>query len=1326
MSTNHEHNGEDELQAARRTAHALGQTEGAERAAVEGEMAASPHVAAEIKAVEALADRLKAAAQAAPPVEPSAELREAVARRLDELESAAAKPSPPAPLPVGEGRKKWARRRLVALALTAACIAALIVPIALSKRFFTQTEPQTVAKTGSAADTGNAPLTEHERHEKLARLTDQYHRLNEEGGSITIAETFGPQSATGPKPLFGIREHDKNGDGQGSDDGLGSHNGQGNGESSSGITVNDPTRRPDLILSESSAFHKRRVADKQQSAEEPSSPQKPVESWKPARVVPNASRLMVGDKEELALKGMQVDVRVDGFRARVLLDLYYFNDRPQQLEGNFQLRLPEEAAPYFFAFGRTVYQAPQVTPADSMFFKPQQVSLGDTTPEKILALRGNSWEQPKVARMVPKEKAALAYRDTVRRRIDPALVEWSGAGVFQCRVFPLAPQSLHRVTIGYDVDLLRVGDDLELRLDLPERMPATVVDLNVAAADARQVSFGPLSLRERARVRAGEDAALTPGPSPERRGEPNRLAYRLIDPKARPLTVRLRKPGTIMLAGNDEATGNYFATRVTLPLAESREQGAASREQGAKKAIFLVDTSLSAGPQFPLWTKMLRATLENNRDQIKEFAVLFFNVETFWWQEKYVPNTPENVEAVLNYADNLALEGATDLGRALQEAAAPRWRTAGSEPLPDMFLLSDGAATWGEDRWALLAGPLSLRERARVRAGEDATKTADASALTPSPSPKGRGELVAGPSPILSQARGGRGETGSALFSYRTGMAGGDSRLLDYLAEQSGGAVFSLVGEAEIAAASVAHRNRPWRLTNIEMAGGHDLLVAGRPQNVFPGQELTIVGRLDANMTDRSDRSDWTDQRAITFTLQQGKATQTISVKPEQVIESELAGRTYGQVATNQLEDIALTPCPSPGGRGENVEPVATAYARHFRVTGRTCSLLMLESEQDYARFNIKPEEDSFVVQQRPADAIVAKAIAEALGRLSDPKSSFLTWYRGLSETSQVHFDLPASLKVFIDGLPAETFAVVPPPLACKLRLRHELPENLRQPWQSGMPDYETLDAEAQRRLAACGPDDALRCLSSLVEEQPGDAALARDLAFTAIDWQRPGEAYHLLRRASSARTFEPITFHAMAHCLEQMGRADLAIVYYELSCGGQWDARFGDMHNIALLDYARFLRRVTEGRFKSTETSTAAYAQSRLATLTAMNLRDTADVAALIFWNTDGTDVDLHVIEPSGEECFFSRPQTMSGGHLSRDVTTGYGPELYLLPKAPAGRYEISAHYFATDANRASTRTKVLAFIYENWGEKDERLAIKSLALTGRSEKHELGTVKR
>ena len=421
--------------------------------------------------------------------------------------------------------------------------------------------------------------------------------------------------------------------------------------------------------------------------------------------------------------------------------------------------------------------------------------------------------------MVPKEKAALAYRDTVRRRVDPALVEWSGAGVFQCRVFPLAAQSLHRVTVGYDVDLVRVGDDLELRLDLPGQTPATIVDLNIAA--------GRRPAGEPRRARHPHPRPLSGTAQRSGRGETSRLSYRLIDPKERPLAVRLRKPGTLMLTGADEATGSYFATRVGLTLPET------PTADRPKQAIFLVDTSLSAGPQFPLWTKLLRATLENNRDSIQEFAVVFFNVETFWWQEKFVANTPENVDALMDYADGLALEGATDLGRAIKEAASPAWAKGGTSfsPSPDLFLLSDGAATWGEDRWALLAAPLVP------------SKSPHLNSL-----PEGEGNKSPHPDPLPK----GEGDRGS-LFAYRTGLAGGDPRFLAYLAEQTGGAVFSLVGEAEIASASVAHRNRPWRLTGIEMAGGHDLLVAGRPQYVFPGQQLLVVGRLEQPI-DRSDR----------------------------------------------------------------------------------------------------------------------------------------------------------------------------------------------------------------------------------------------------------------------------------------------------------------------------------------------------------------------------------------------------------------------------------------------------------------------------------------
>ena len=48
-------------------------------------------------------------------------------------------------------------------------------------------------------------------------------------------------------------------------------------------------------------------------------------------------------------------------------------------------------------------------------------------------------------------------------------------------------------------------------------------------------------------------------------------------------------------------------------------------------------------------------------------------------------------------------------------------------------------------------------------------------------------------------------------------------------------------------------------------------------------------------------------------------------------------------------------------------------------------------------------------------------------------------------QTSGVHFDLPASLPVALEGLPQESFAVAAPPLRCKLHARQDLPEDVRQ-----------------------------------------------------------------------------------------------------------------------------------------------------------------------------------------------------------------------------------------------------------------------------------------
>jgi uncharacterized protein YfaP (DUF2135 family) len=110
-----------------------------------------------------------------------------------------------------------------------------------------------------------------------------------------------------------------------------------------------------------------------------------------------------------------------------------------------------------------------------------------------------------------------------------------------------------------------------------------------------------------------------------------------------------------------------------------------------------------------------------------------------------------------------------------------------------------------------------------------------------------------------------------------------------------------------------------------------------------------------------------------------------------------------------------------------------------------------------------------------------------------------------------------------------------------------------------------------------------------------------------------------------------------------------------------------------------------------------------------------------VITWNTDNTDIDLHVKEPSGEECYYKNPSTKIGGRLTRDVTRGFGPEMYTLQDAPEGVYNVTALNYASDRNRTSVRTKVYTTIFEHWGTDQEKMRRATVALTEGKESKQL-----
>lgn len=920
---------------------------------------------------------------------------------------------------------------------------------------------------------------------------------------------------------------------------------------------------------------------------------------RPSTLAPLRARVQVGERAELPLERMDVRVRVDGFRARVLVDVEFTNPGEAVLEGTFQVRLPDDASPYFLAFGPTSGSIGASPP-------PLVASADAFAPAQIVAERAGEGIALKEARVVPRSAGARAYTDTVRPRqvrviTDPALAEWAGAGVFNTRVFPLTGRTRHRVTIGYDVDLTPVGADLELRLPIPREVPALRV-----AVDAHAPTPGDVVVEPRL-------PATREGP---------RLRVQASDPRFEALVVRLVDRGTTWLEGHDPETGPHFAARLTPALPPG--PAVASRP----RAVLLVDTSLSSGPRADTWRALARELLGRNRDELREFAVLFFNVEARWWRPGFVANTPENVDAALAAHAELALEGATDLSAALAQAQAPAWAPADAAGW-DLFLLSDGAATWGE------GDAFALARRLRGRPG--------------------------------------------ALHAYRTHGAGVDPRFLGVLTRETGGALYSVASEAEVATVATAHRRRPWQLVGVEVPGAEDLLVAGRPQTLAPGQSLLLAGRGALKAGAR-----------VGLKVRQGEQERTISAALGAPIASELTPRIYGQVAVEQLEESLAA-----------LRVEAESYARHYRVPGAASSLLMLESEADYARMGLAGHgSGASLVLSRPVERALADSAALVnAGRVS-AQAELLHALTAAPTTTGLNLALDQRVAPTLQAAAPEAFELAWTPVPTRSSAWREVPAVLRPQLAELRPDPVLLVADAEQRRVRLGAGDGLKALSSLIEVRPGDDALLRELAMTALAWGEPASAYPLLRRAAALPAHDPEVHHLLGVTFAELGRIELAIAHFELALASGWDLRFQAGASAVILDYLRLLARAD----LAARPEVASFMRARADELRG-RIAGGARLVVQLQWSSDDTDLDLHVQEPDGTDCAYGNRRTPAGGELSVDATEGRGPELYVHRRPSPGIYTIGVKYFSGERHRVDARTRALVTVYADLGLPGERV---------------------
>jgi tetratricopeptide (TPR) repeat protein len=264
-----------------------------------------------------------------------------------------------------------------------------------------------------------------------------------------------------------------------------------------------------------------------------------------------------------------------------------------------------------------------------------------------------------------------------------------------------------------------------------------------------------------------------------------------------------------------------------------------------------------------------------------------------------------------------------------------------------------------------------------------------------------------------------------------------------------------------------------------------------------------------------------------------------------------------------------------------------------------------------------------------------------------------------------------------------------------------------------------------------------LRILSNLAEFRLEDPALLRVYAWRLQQAGDLDRAITLLRRVTRLRPEDPQSWRDLALALAERGKAELGRAVSPKPPDGSASRPYQDLEKAQALLLKVILtpwNRTAEIELFALEDLNALIAWLErvewpekpaiidLDPRLRKNLD--LDLRVVMSWDADATDVDLHVIEPSGEEAYYGRNRTTIRGHVTHDITDGYGPEAYLLRAAPAGTYTIRAKYFGSRQQTLMGPATVTARVFTNWGRENESSQTLTLRLDTVRDMVEIGKI--
>ena len=252
----------------------------------------------------------------------------------------------------------------------------------------------------------------------------------------------------------------------------------------------------------------------------------------------------------------------------------------------------------------------------------------------------------------------------------------------------------------------------------------------------------------------------------------------------------------------------------------------------------------------------------------------------------------------------------------------------------------------------------------------------------------------------------------------------------------------------------------------------------------------------------------------------------------------------------------------------------------------------------------------------------------------------------------------------------------------------------------------------------------AIRILSNLAEMKIEDPALLRTFAWRLREAGEYDRAIPVLRKVAKLRPDEPHSFRDLALLLterakDRLSTADAteAMALLKKTAFTPWKRQNARAVAVFALEELNALANWCDQQIWPDKPETPEW-DSSFKHLLDMDLR------IILAWDADNTDIDIHVLEPNGEEAFYQNRRTESGGFVSQDITTGYGPEEYLQLKGQKGVYKVLTHYYGSSQQKLTGPATATATVYTNWGRKEEKRQILSLRLDKPKEKVTVGEI--